>query len=293
VSPVHIKTRTTKSGKRYVVYYRRGGRQFPLEYGGSFPLQKHAIARRDLIAGEIAAGRDPRLKLAELKTPATATAGLDARWDAYIASRTDVTDKTRASYRDAKNKWLPILGTRRDPHTITADEVIAGVAEIRDELSPATAGLYLGRLRLVLDFCDVDPNPARSTKVKRPRVRRVERSIPSNEQWHQIRGRLRKRSLLIERLQEACAFRVSEAAGLEWGDFDFVEGGQGPPRDHEDRRRPPLGAGARRAARRGRDAAHEDRRRAAACVWVPCSRRTRSDRRSASTARHRRGQVAR
>jgi integrase len=222
---VHIKTRVTKAGaKRYLVYYRRGGRAFPLEYAGSFAKKELATGRRDLIAGELAAGRDPRELLAQLAAPPVETAGLDERWDAYTASRTDVAEETRGGYRDAKKKWLPILGEKRDPHTITADEVIAGVAKIRDELSPATAGQYLSRLRLVLDYCDVDPNPARSKKVKRPRVKRVERSIPSNEQWQAIRGKLRKRSLLIERLQEACAFRVSEAAGLEWGDFDFIEG---------------------------------------------------------------------
>ena len=56
-----ITTRKTNSGgRRYVVRFRRGGRYFPIEHGGSFPTMREARIRRDLIAGELAAGRDPR-----------------------------------------------------------------------------------------------------------------------------------------------------------------------------------------------------------------------------------------
>lgn len=43
-----ITTRRTKSGPRYVVRYRLGGR------AGSFRTLREARARRDLVAGEIA-----------------------------------------------------------------------------------------------------------------------------------------------------------------------------------------------------------------------------------------------
>ena len=56
-----ITTRKTRSGaRRYVVRFRRGGRYFPIEHGGSFPTMREARIRRDLIAGELAAGRNPR-----------------------------------------------------------------------------------------------------------------------------------------------------------------------------------------------------------------------------------------
>jgi hypothetical protein len=54
-----ITTRQTKSGSRYVVRYRLGGRAYPLVHGGSFRTLKEARARRDVVAGEIAAGRNP------------------------------------------------------------------------------------------------------------------------------------------------------------------------------------------------------------------------------------------
>ena len=48
-----------QTGPRYVVRYRLGGRAYPLVHGGSFKTLKEAKARRDLVAGELAAGRNP------------------------------------------------------------------------------------------------------------------------------------------------------------------------------------------------------------------------------------------
>jgi len=54
-----ITTRQTKSGARYIARYRLGGRAYPLVHGGAFRTLKEARARRDLIAGELASGRNP------------------------------------------------------------------------------------------------------------------------------------------------------------------------------------------------------------------------------------------
>jgi hypothetical protein len=48
---VHIVTRSTNSGKRYIVRYRRGGRGYRLEHGGSFRRQELAKERERLIGG--------------------------------------------------------------------------------------------------------------------------------------------------------------------------------------------------------------------------------------------------
>ena len=53
---LYITTRQTGSGQRYVVRYRLGGRAYPVAHAGSFHTMKEARARRDLVAGEIAAG---------------------------------------------------------------------------------------------------------------------------------------------------------------------------------------------------------------------------------------------
>jgi hypothetical protein len=59
VASVNITRRHTSSGPRYVVRYRLGGRAYPIVHGGSFPREREAKTRRDLIAGELAAGRNP------------------------------------------------------------------------------------------------------------------------------------------------------------------------------------------------------------------------------------------
>jgi integrase len=224
MSPVYIKTRIGKTGKRYVVYYRRGGRGFPEEYAGSFKTMKEARTRRDLIAGEIAGGRDPRAVLDALRQPPAPVPGLEQHWDAFAASRVDVGVKAQAQYRNARDRWLPILGLGRDPATITPQDVMAGISQLAEDLKPSTIAQYVSNLGMVLDFCEVEPNPARSAKVKLPAGDRAERDIPHQQAWVAIRAQAKKRSRLALRLMEACAFRVSEATGFEWGDIDFIEG---------------------------------------------------------------------
>lgn len=224
MSPVRIVTRTVKSGKRFIVYYRRGGRGWPDEYGGSFRTQKEAKIRRDLIAGELAAARDPRALIEQIRTPPAPGPSLEQRWNEYMASRIDVGEKAKRQYRNARDRWLPILGTDRDPTTVTVQDVMLGIADLAEDLKPSTIAQYVSNLGMVFDFCEIEPNPVRSSKVKLPVGRYTERQIPHTAGWLAIRGQARKRSKLALRLQEACAFRVSEATSLEWGDIDFIEG---------------------------------------------------------------------
>ena len=52
--------KTKRGGRPYAVRLRLGGRAYPVEHGGSFPTMREARIRRDLIAGELAAGRNPK-----------------------------------------------------------------------------------------------------------------------------------------------------------------------------------------------------------------------------------------
>jgi integrase len=76
----------------------------------------------------------------------------------------------------------------------------------------------------VLDFCDVEPNPARSKKVWLPADETAEVEFPSNTEWLAIMRQIRKRSSLAVRLIEAEGLRVAEAVNLTFGDVDFAEG---------------------------------------------------------------------
>lgn len=231
MSPVYIKTRITqpdkKTGKisnRYLVYWRRGGRSFKEEYGGSFKTKKEADARREAISAELAAGRDPRIMLDALKTPPVKPATLEHRWDSFDTARVDVGDSAAQQSRSARASWIAVLGAGRDPATIEPADIIDGIAEQRKTKSPSTIVNYLNALAQVLDYADIDPNPARSSKVKLPRRERVETEFPTTELWTAIRGKVRARSLLALDLEEACAFRVSEVCALQVGDLDFIEG---------------------------------------------------------------------
>ncbi|MGE5274422.1 MAG: hypothetical protein ACM3QU_11795 [Verrucomicrobiota bacterium] len=56
-----VTTRITKAGdRRFQVRYRLGGRAYPVVSAGNFKTMREAKIRRDLIAGELAAGRTPR-----------------------------------------------------------------------------------------------------------------------------------------------------------------------------------------------------------------------------------------
>ena len=61
MASVWIRARPTRSGKRYRVEFRLGGRESNVRYGGSFKTQREALARKQWIAGEVAALRVPDL----------------------------------------------------------------------------------------------------------------------------------------------------------------------------------------------------------------------------------------
>lgn len=59
MSSVHICTRVIRSGVRFIVRYRMGGRGFLLKHAGSFTSMSEAERTRDVIAAKIAGGQWP------------------------------------------------------------------------------------------------------------------------------------------------------------------------------------------------------------------------------------------
>src|SRR5436190_8810192 len=174
-----ITTRQAKSGPRYAVRYRLGGRAYPLVHGGSFKTLKEAKQRRDLIAGELAAGRNPADTLRAMveKPPATTL----ARWvEKFLASRLDIDANTKRNYRVALKKVCATFGDR-DPASLGADDVAAWVAGLAATHKPGTVRLYVTAFRVLLDFVGLDPNPARDHRVKLPKRVREEPSPPPAE----------------------------------------------------------------------------------------------------------------
>jgi integrase len=216
MSSVSIRRRETS----FHVRYRRGGRAFPLEHGGSFRTLKEARLRRDLVAGELAAGRNPAETLRLLtETPERRTF---AEWaKAYKTARVDIGAETLKNMESHLLRLNPKFGDR-DPVTITVADVQEWVGENVD-LKPASLSRYLATLRLILDFAEIEPNPARHKRVKLPRVEQSVVEPPSAEQVETIIANAPRSRRLALRVLEQTGMRVGELCSLEWRDVDVAD----------------------------------------------------------------------
>jgi hypothetical protein len=208
-----ITTRHTKTGPRYVVRWRLGGRAYPIVHGGSFRTMKEARARRDLVAGELAAGRNPALLLEALRAQPTPAPTITLReWgERFLTARIDIDENTKKNYRSAINVICKTFGDR-DPATITAPDVAEWIATMAETKKPGTLGQYLIALRLLLDHVGVEPNPARDPRVKLPKRVRDEPTPPPGENVIAIIGAIKDplRRLLFLTLEQG-ALRLGEA----------------------------------------------------------------------------------
>jgi integrase len=215
-----ITTRRTRSGPRYVVRYRLGGRAYPVVHGGAFATMKEARARRDLIAGELAAGRNPVELLQVMAAPAPPRRTLKQIAEAYRTSRVDLAEATATNLTSHLKAILPVFGDERDPETITFADVQEWVGGLG--LKPSSVRRYTATLRLLLDFAGVDPNPARDDRVKLPSIVGEEPNPPTAKQLLAILGAVPPRWVLPLITLEQTGMRVGEAHALVWGDVDVV-----------------------------------------------------------------------
>jgi integrase len=223
VSGAWIRARERATGKSYAVCYRRGGRDTKVEYAGTFKTMKDARIRRDAVAGELAAGRDPRLFLLALSAPRPVARTVEAAFDAWLASLLDLQPKSIDTYRSHRGRIVSAFGPR-DPRTITSAETQAWANELAtgpDAMKPRSIHAYMLTLRQVLDAEGVDPNPARGVRL--PRVVREQIRPMTRAQFHALLEAAPARWHLILRLLEATGLRVGELLAITWGDVDFAE----------------------------------------------------------------------
>jgi integrase len=219
MSSLTIVTRQAKDGPRYLVRYRLGGRAYPIAHAGSFRTLKEAKARRDYVAGELAAGRNPALALHALSASPTAIVSVETWASRFLDSRIDIDANTKKNYRFGLKKISETFGDR-DPSTITATEIAEWIAAMTETRKPGTLGQYLIAFRLLLDHVGLEENVARDPRVRLPKQVREEPQPPSREHFEAIIDALGTKWKLLFVTIEQGALRVGEAVNLRWADVD-------------------------------------------------------------------------
>ena len=210
-----IVRRTTPRGKRrFVVQYRLGGRDSRTRHGGSFGTLREAEMRLQWISGELAAGRVPDLGM---NRAPIAVETFRVLADRYLDTRIDATENTLKTYRQAF-KHLGKL-EHVDPHTVTLADVQEWVSGL--SLAPASVRKYLDALRQVLDFAGVEPNPARSQRLRLPRADSEEVNPPTFQHVAALLDAITPKYRRHVELLNWTGLRVGELQALTWGDLDF------------------------------------------------------------------------
>lgn len=223
MASVWIRERDTKSGARFHVEFRPGGRDAPVRFGGSFTTKRAARIRAVAIENELAALRMPDFSVQD-EQPAKAPT-LAAAAEAWQLSRVDVAQNTRLQHRSAIRRALPKLGSR-PVDAIAPAEVAELVGQLHAKgSSRESIRKTLTALALVFDHAGINPNPARDrVQVKLPREQRPEISPPTAEHLLAVFSLLPSRYRLPLLVLDATGMRLGEVEALAWGDLDERRG---------------------------------------------------------------------
>jgi integrase len=217
MASVWLEKRKTTSGVRFRVRYRTGGAESVPRYAGSFRTRREANIRGAWVANELAAMRVPDIRaLAEPQRSPTLREFAE-RWQ---ASRQDVREATRIQHRTALGRVLPLLGSR-PLDSITADDV----QELVDTLNTqgkARESIRKSRtaLAMIFDYAAIEPNPARSKRVKLPLEEPDEIEPPVAEHVEAVGWLLAPNYLLGLLVLDATGCRIGELAAAKVGDLD-------------------------------------------------------------------------
>jgi integrase len=225
MSPAWIRKRKTAAGDaRHQVLYRRGGREATIQAAGTFKRDREARLRRDLVAGWLAAGLDPKAELVKLEVEAAPARSFADEAAALIATRHDASTESLRSKRKALMKLAelrPDLAAKPATAWTVSDVQELVAAMVKAGLAPATIDKYLtDGPKLVLDHAGVDPNPARDRRVKLPRIIRAEVHPPTAGHVLAILDRVPRQLVLALVVLEQTGMRVGELVSLPWADVD-------------------------------------------------------------------------
>jgi len=219
---VWIQERMAKSGRKsHRILYRIGGRESKPQSGGTFSRKRDAITRAAWITGELAARRIPDLSFVAVDPPQAPTLG--EATEAWRISRVDVDEDTGNMHRSAIGRiWKVVPDMRSRPiDELTWQDVAALVAAmVEKEYKRETIKKTRGALAQTLDFHNVEPNPARDTRVKLPREKRAHVPPPLADHVERVAERLPRHHVLPLLIIDECGPRVNELATAQVGDLD-------------------------------------------------------------------------
>lgn len=209
---------TLSDPKRYRVRYRLT-RKGPIFYAGKFHRKDEAVKRRDWIRGEFAAMRIPDIRgdgrtLAELAPE-------------FVRSRLDVGTGTLATYETNLGRILDHPIARQAPATVRPADVSAWVADLWQDgegLARESIRKTKSTLAMLLDFADVDPNPARHRSVKLPKDSSDELMPPIAAHVVAALRLLPKQYRLVHLLLDVSGLRIGELEQMCWKDVDEIDG---------------------------------------------------------------------
>lgn len=222
---VYITVRLVKTGRRFVVRYRLGGRDSKLQHAGSFKTRKLAQARRDFVTAEIAAGRDPAVALRALKHPPVQRT-LAQVYDEWLASRVDVDKRTIDNYGFQWKRLAPTFEGLA-PDEVTPQMVqqwINAASSGERPLTPKSVRTYMGVLMMLLDHADIEPNPVRHHSIRYPVAERKIPTPPTDKHVLAILDHLPVERRLIFAFMEQTGARIGETLALTWTDVDLDSG---------------------------------------------------------------------
>jgi integrase len=159
------------------VKYRLGGRESTKRYAGSFKTKREALRRLAWVAGELAAGHVPAGRPVEAEADSVPTVA-DA-CEQWRAARVDVAEGTRVLHRVALGRVVSVLGDRRIDR-LSVDDVNELVRELsRTGRKRETIRKSVKYLAAVLEENGIEPNPARSKRVRLPHEEPIELEPPT------------------------------------------------------------------------------------------------------------------
>lgn len=217
---VHVITRTNRDGKSYMVRYRRGGRGYRLEHAGTFRRLDHARERARLVGGWLALGLDPREELSRVavEDERRVTSDVGREW---LESRLDLSEQSRRIYTTYLDSIADTPLGPADPSALTPADVRGQVARwASGGLGSKTIRERVSVLRQLLDFAEVDPNPARHRSVRLPAKLERELVLPSGEEFLSLTREISTKYRLPLVVLEQTGMRINELVSLEREDVD-------------------------------------------------------------------------